>query len=307
MTTDFSPIKRWYTGKALKIVVEYVLPTLAVAEEQGYWPKGASRKVWAALNKQAVAQKFAKANDRDRNVRQPEHDDSKLEGLLDDIGDDRKHYFNREISGAPIVHAMMFGQVAHAPKLVDLILELKARRCVRPSEQAPLQTAMQWALDFKPVAELLAKLDASRPGVVVVLGSLSRTVVANLGKSMHIALDRIESPQIEWSWATRIDPKTKKEIRIQVGKILWPENTLHCQSKFTGGSKVGNSQCHACGHAIRDPWNWVPLLAYAHVPPLASAPLQPVSLWVGRDCARKLFNVDVTGDAEYSPFIEGTP
>lgn len=46
------------------------------------------------------------------------------------------------------------------------------------------------------------------------------------------------------------------------------------------------------GHAIKDPFNWVPLLAYNHKK-------TPHALWVGRDCAEKLFGCEVEGDAIY--------
>ncbi len=297
--TDLTAIRRWYSGKALAVVEQYVLPMLALAEEQGFWPKGASRKVKAALNKQTVAIKFARANERNRDDRRG-YDDSKLEGLLDDVSDDRKHYFNAKLSGHRIVHAMMFGQFHYARQAVELALDLKAQRCVRtPAEQEALQTAMQWAIDFRPVADLVAKLDATRPKIVLVMGSLSRAVVANLGKLMGLALDDIKPAPVEGKWIEVTNDKGQVE-RYWVVEVVWPAGTRHYTSKFAFGSKAGNEQCHACGHAIKDPWNWVPLLGVNR-----EEGAYPVSLWVGRDCARKLFSVVVTGDAQYTNRTEG--
>lgn len=323
-TSDFSAIKRWYSGKALSVVVDFVLPTLAVAEEQGYWPKGTSRKVWAALNKQNIAIKWARAHEKEiEEIRMIDG----VRGLCTNCGQ-----WQRDANGgdcvnecakrglatattaeeAPyrksawlIAHAMRFGLVAEAPAVLDIGLNLASNLKLGATDQVKaqrelLQQALAWAAHFTPVAQLLKHLDATRPKPVVVLGSLSRTVVGNVGKAMGVALDSIASPPIEWTWVTRIDPKTKQEFRVAVGKILWPEGTRHNVSKFAYGSKAGNMQCHACGHAIHDGFNWVPLMGGTN-----DGVSGVISLWVGRDCARKLFAVDVTGDAEYSNRTEG--
>jgi hypothetical protein len=78
-----------------------------------------------------------------------------------------------------------------------------------------------------------------------------------------------------------------KTVRLPVGRMLWPEGTTHRESRYAHGS----SNCHACGHQIRSPYNWVPLVAQTAT--------GPVSLWVGRDCARNLFQAEVTGDGRY--------
>jgi len=102
---------------------------------------------------------------------------------------------------------------------------------------------------------------------------------------MGIAFDTLEVPPVEWTWIEQEVNGTT--VRVPVGRIIWPEGTRHGTSRYARGA----SHCHACGHAIGNPYNWVPLVAQT-----ASG---PASLWVGADCARNLFNVDVSGQAEY--------
>jgi hypothetical protein len=92
-------------------------------------------------------------------------------------------------------------------------------------------------------------------------------------------------PDIEYVPTETVDPKTGKVEYGWETIIHWPEPTVHQSSvhayKF--------SCCHACGHRIRNPYNWVPLYAkdkagVAH------------SLWVGRDCAKSLFGIELSGD-----------
>jgi hypothetical protein len=261
-----SPIEKWFSGKALAILRSYVLPTLAQAESDGYWPKGASRKVKAALNKQTVAIKYVREN----------------RALIVGISEDRTRS-HPEVSGWGIVHAMEFGQFAKADAVFDLINRL-VPYTQSNEEKAALGTALEWASGFSEIARLVELLDSTRPKPVVVMGTLSPTVVANLNQAMGIDMRTISSPPIKWTW------QIINGQRVAVGHIVWPEGTRHGQSRFAAGTDH-NSQCHACGHAIKDGFNWVPIVA--------TTSGKPVSLWVGRDCARKLFSCEVTGDAVY--------
>ena len=248
--TNTTNILKWYSGKALTVVRDYALPVLAQAEELGYWPKGTSRKVKAALNKQTVAIKYARAN-RPASYSSPRHG---------------------------VNHAMMFGLYEQAPKCLDTITsEAHVSGC-------------EWAEDFVQVARLVALLDSRRPVPVVVLGTLSRTVLDNVGRSMQVELDSIASPEQRIKWVKLMHKG--EEIEVAEVEIIWPEGTRHNTSRYAHNINAHNDQCHACGHAIRNGFNWVPLVA--------TTPRGPVSLWVGRDCAKKLFGCDVTGDAVYT-------
>lgn len=248
------PIEKWYSGKALTVIQTYVLPMLAEAERLGYWPKGASRKVKAALNKQNVAAKWARKQPGARY-------DTPLWEVL---------------------HAMSFGSFSHAPRtLFELSLKSGSGAASIPD------TARGWAADFAPVAELVKLLDSRRPVPVVVCKTLSPTVLANVGRGMGVDLTSIEFPVIEYVWVKQIHEKTGAEYEISVPVIRWPAGTRHCTSRYSSGH-----QCHACGHRIYNPFNWIPLLAQTAA--------GPVSLWVGSDCARKLFGCEVSGEADWT-------
>jgi hypothetical protein len=303
---NFTAIRKWYTGKALGIVDSLVIPTLVQAAADGYWPAGASRRVKAALNKQSVAVKFAKANSRPGNHRRAEEAPFE-EGLLEDVVEDRSAYYEGEHRGWELVHVMRFGCFQAAPEALGTCVKLRtATTCA--AEKTALATAHQWALDFLPVACLVEALENARPRPTFVMGTLSPTVAKTLtGMGMTLRPETVAVPWVKWERVERVSPKGQK-YSIEIGTVIWPHDkcsahcgdcgnagkpsgTRHGKSRFVAGT-AHNSQCHACGHAIKDPFNWVPLYMLdeqnvAH------------SMWVGRDCARKIFGVVVTGDAEY--------
>ena len=93
-----------------------------------------------------------------------------------------------------------------------------------------------------------------------------------------------------------------QKVSVYEVVIDWPDGTLHFRSKFLRSEN--HELCQACGHAIKDPFNWVPILAYGTEPlehQLIGVPAKsvPYSLWVGRDCAHKLFGCEAEGDAIY--------
>lgn len=264
---DNKAVEAWYSGKALSIITSFVLPTLAQAERDGEWPPKASIKVKAALNKQNMAAKFARNNIKE----------------LNDINSDRKHPWSAKDRGWEISHAMEFGLIAAAENIASLVARLQPR-AEDDAELGLLAVAEAWAAAFIPVSKLVKLLDSTRPKPVIILGTLSRLVVGNLQKAMGIAMETVEMPKIEYSW------EVLNGARIAVGHLVWPDGTRHNQSKFSHGA--GNhDQCHACGHAIKNAFNWIPLVAQTAT--------GPVSLWVGRDCAKNLFNCDVKGEAEF--------
>lgn len=281
MTNTTTPIAKWYTGKALATILTYVIPTLERAMEDGYWQPGDSRKVKAALNKQAVAERFGRSHERYTSGGRPNESPS----LLSNVGAPGA---NHNDTGWALVHAMMFGQVGAAPRLLDVAAQI-APYATTPAAVEALSTARQWAMDFAPIAKLMARLDATRPKPVYIMGSISPTVMNNVGKAMAVDLTSIQCPETETTW---VEMEWKGQmVRMPVLKILWPEGTRHNVSRFAYGSNAGNCQCEACGHAIK---------SGLFVPLLATTPTGPISLWVGRDCARNLFAVDVKGDALYT-------
>lgn len=184
---DFTQIEKWYSGNALETLRTYVSPTLIAAAAAGYWPKGASRKVHAALNKQNVAARFAKAN--------------------------------RELPSPSWSWAVSAGR----------------RRQRRQGDGDRLRHPRG------PAGRM--DLDRARG---------QRHHRPSSGRSHHLA-------------------RGNAARHLAVRARSQPLPRLRARD--------------------REPYNWVPLVAQT-----ASG---PASLWVGADCARNLFNVDVSGQAEY--------
>jgi hypothetical protein len=184
--------------------------------------------------------------------------------------------------------AMFFGSFGRAAEVLT-----KAEH-----EQGPEgETIRQWANDFLPIVELIRLLNSRRPKPTYAFGTLSPTVVENVNKNLKICLTNITVPEMKGEWRKvqrpiKGRPGKFEEVEVYFIEPVWPEGTKHCVSRFSYGSKAGNSQCEACGHAIKNPWNWVPLLG--------TTPTGPVSLWVGHDCAENFFGCKVLdGEAEF--------
>lgn len=134
-----------------------------------------------------------------------------------------------------------------------------------------------------PIVEMVRRLDATRPPPVFTTMKASPTVsktVKDLG-----AVD-IKVCPMKFEQVRRVSGKPCSVTFETVARLDWPDGTLHNTSRFTG-----SCQCQACGHAIRNRDNWVPLV-------LTSEDGTARSLWVGRDCAKTLFGIDVKGDLE---------
>jgi hypothetical protein len=273
-------ILEWYSGKARDTIVKFVIPALTECEELGYWKKGVARTVKAALNKQAVAQKLSRA--LDEQLGDPDRFGS---------GRNRLGYDHPLHEGAS---DMLYGSYGRAPR--HLTPEAKTKRdakgaLILTSKAGPVnanEAIERWAQAFAPVQELIELLDARRPKPVVVMKTLSPTVAKNVSAHIGIDVSTIQSPPMHGEWVQMVIKGQKVSVYEIV--IDWPEGTLHNESRFL--HSANNSLCQACGHAIQDPYNWVPILSY-------DAGKTPYSLWVGRDCARKLFGCEVDGDAIY--------
>lgn len=280
MTTDsiegiesvLASIRPWFQGKSLESLQEHAHLLVSSCRE-GYWTKGAARRIKAVLNKQSVTLKYGR----------------QLESVLNSITTSQGAR-----SAWAASHAMRFALVYDAPQVAELCRKLLPEAATRAQRDA-LETAKKWADDHTRLAEILRTLDERRKSPTIVCKTLSPTVVANLRGSLGIDLTTVESAPSKGEWRT-YTKKDGTKVQYWFVTILWPEGTKHHRSRFAGGSRAGNPQCEACGHAIRDPWNWVPLLVRDD----AGAPL---SLWTGKDCARKLFGCEVDGDAHYAEHV----
>lgn len=144
---------------------------------------------------------------------------------------------------------------------------------------------------FRTLASRAADLDNSRPKPVITTLGVSPTITATL-KDMGVdgRPETVRVCPIEWHRITRIVDGVVRTV--SVGYLTWPANTKHNASRFARLKRAAGAPCQACGHSIRNGFNWVPLL-------IDDAQGTPHSLWVGRDCAHNIFGFKVTGELEY--------
>lgn len=154
---------------------------------------------------------------------------------------------------------------------------------LQDATQALRGEALEFFIDFKPLVDAMKVLDATKPVPVFTTMNASPTISAEL-KRQDAA--QVEVCPMEFKKVERLNPKTNQVEIHTIVILLWPEGVVHGTSRYTEGC-----QCHACGHAIRNPFNWVPLV-------LADSKGSKKSLWVGRDCAETLFGVKMDGDLE---------
>ncbi len=270
---DLDTITCWYSGKALNKIEDFVIPTLRTAEAQGFWPKGVSRSVRAGLNKMTAAKKLVR--------------EWQERGLVSGINSSR----HLRGEGWSLCFAMEYGRLQDVPQLLRTIREKDLPRLARSREEhTALLKAIEWVVTFNKIAALLDLLDSRRPPRTLVLGTLSPLVAGHLGEHLGLKLGTTRFPKTKAKWVEFIDSKTQKKYEMCVIEILWPKGTVHGSSKYQG--TVDNSQCEACGHAIKSPYNWVPIL-------IDNKAGIPHSFWTGRDCAEKLFGVRVEGEGMY--------
>jgi hypothetical protein len=264
------PALEWFTGKARDEAVE-AFDLLAASEVAQEWLPGASRRVTAALGKSNVAHKLHK----------------KYGPQLAGIGG---YELLRGQRGSEVDFVLAFGLWKRG---LDIDFDAIKRNVPNEEVAKVVELAKSFVSDFEPLVELIATLDATKPAPVITSIGASPTVtklLKTLGLLLNIRTIRL--PPIEWKVVERMT-KDGKPYLAKVGFIKWPSGTVHDASRYAGGT-AHNDQCHACGHAIRNVFNWVPLL-------LDNDEGIPHSLWVGRDCAETLFGIRVKGDFELAP------
>lgn len=280
MTTRFDSALKWFTGKALENATA-ALALLAESEEQGFWIPAASRKVRAAMTKSNVARKLANAN-RNR------------------LKTDYSSEASMEATKArwQIEHTLMFSGVRTLKQN-----DLSALIATTPDREtlALIETTLNFMRDLAPAFDAMHTLDDTRPKPVFTGIGVSRTITATLAEArLDLDVATIRVCPIKWVKVECKHPKTGAIYWDWVGYLDWPKTTRHDASRFSGergGSKI-NHQCHACGHAIRNGNNWVPIL-------IDSKEGVPHSLWVGRDCAQRVFGIKMTGDLKFADGVKG--
>lgn len=145
--------------------------------------------------------------------------------------------------------------------------------------------AQAYITDMAPVVAAMNILDATRPVAQFTLMNASPLISSHL---KTLGVTAVEICPMERKRIEEKDAKGNVTYRW-VWELVWPAGTKHHTSKFAFGTNH-NAQCHACGHAIKNAFNWVPMVL------TTKAGL--ASYWVGRDCAETLFGVKLTGELE---------
>lgn len=256
---------RWFARKALDRARSAV-ELLEASEADGGWRPGAARKVRAALSpsKSWLTKSLA---DRLRV--------SCLDYVIESVlryGGANVRAYDRAL--ADVAKAMT--QVPASAGSVDWV------------------TVRQALYYFRTLTARMDKLDRTRPRPVFTPIGVSPTVTATLeaaGIWGSFSLSSIRPCPITWHEVESVDAEGRRTTRW-VGRLEWPAGTRFA-SRFAGRSagRSGGLPCHACGHAIYNPFNWVPVV-------IDDAQKRPVGLWVGRDCAHNIFGIKTTGKVE---------
>lgn len=266
-------IARWFSGKQHQNIIGWALPMLAKAEKEGSWPKKVARPMHAAFGKTAT-KSLARETDDYRRAAQYNFEDK----AICPVAAWNAIYF-------------LFAFASRPEDALRGVEVLEKHHNPTPAQQILLGKARDMANDFIPVKALLKLLDSRRPKRTVIFKTLSPTVVKNLLGDLNFNMETLRHPPVECKWVPFIG-RDGKEYQELVCYIKWPEGTVHSGSRYAHGSRAGNAQCHACGHAIKNPSNWVPML-------IDDVNGVPHSMWVGTDCARNVFGCEVEGDARY--------
>jgi len=269
-------ILRWFTGKA-RVNAEAALKMLEESLAHGSWLPRHSTKVSAALRKANVIAKIAR-NHRD-DLEAINHYMVNGE-YKETIAALNRLYPGRR--GWELAHCMSSGSFTHVQKI-----DFASIRNAAPHLNPVIDLAEQWADDFLPVVLAIEKLDATRPVPTFTVLGVSPTVTHTL-KVMGIAgsMETIRPCPIRWEECTEVNPKTGKTVYFQIAHLDPPAGTVWDASIHAHGN-----HCHACGHLIKNNYNWCPLL-------VDDAAGTPYLLMVGRDCAESLFGIKMTGELE---------
>lgn len=254
---DDDRILHWFKGKARERAAD-ALTAVRRSLAAGYWEPKASRSTWAAFNKANVAINLGRAH----------------EGALDKL---RGHSAPLGLRGFDVSMALCYPSA----RSIKAPINFDALHAQAPDDLKPvIESAREFCAAMRPLHEAMAQLDARRPPPVFTYLGVSPTVTAllqSLGLDAHAdnikpaPFETIQFQRVDGSWGWR-----------QV--LKWPADTRHGQSRYQEPH-----QCEACGHAIKNPFNWMPMLAH-------DGNGVPYSLWVGTDCAKNLFGIKVSGE-----------
>lgn len=257
---------QWFSGKALENARK-ALDLLAECEAAGYWLPGTKRKIDACLPKTNLTANLA----------------TKHEHSLVNLGSFNNPEPER---GWRVFWILKYGAWRYTSHINWPSLRSKTSD---PILLSLLDTALHYVSDFVPLTALALELDAVSPKPQVTTIGASPTVTKTLAEiGLHVKLDTIRPCPVTWRKIASSTTEDGQPRYSWIGILEWPENTVHDRSSHA--DPTGHHlHCHACGHSIKNHFNWVPIL-------VDQADGTPLSLWVGRDCAQTLFGVRVSND-----------
>lgn len=265
-------VMKWFSGRAAEKAA-VALKDLADSITEGCWKPGVSRSCRAALSKHNVATKLAR-----------KHYDA-LHGRGEGgFGLTRENWYqddNRHISSSAFNLYMALQHSHHGG-----LIQFDALRAAAQNngERELVVKGEEFVKDMTPAWEAMRELDNARPKPTFTFLGVSPTVTKTLlDAGLDLNLDTIRVCPME---ARKVEENGK--VRY-VYVLLWPAGTVHHASRFARGNCLSN--CHACGHAIKNAFNWIPML-------VDGKNGKTYSLWVGRDCAKSIFGIDMKGDLE---------
>lgn len=276
--SDRDTLLGWFTGASLA-KAKSALDSIEASLKQGEWLPKASRAAKASLSKSPKAKKLAREVDHVLDLMRKEEESSTKEAST---------ALREQIDLTHELYMVLQYDPGRAPRVQARILEvsmstLHSRLRVLVVYAWPFVRAMaqvQRAIEF---------LDSVRPLPVVTNLGVSPTVTATC-EMLKVRSSTLRMPELVHEMVERtVDGKVQ---RVYVTRIVWPQGTRFGMSPYYV-SDSGNRQCQACGHAIKNPFNWLPVLADTHDG-------VPVGFWVGRDCAKNLFGLAIKGDYEFA-------
>lgn len=272
-------VLNWFSGKG-KEKAALALQLVAESVAQGYWVPGASRKVRAVLSKANVARNFGIKHGYI------------IESLK--VGYEvpsRSGYGTRDAAyetASALASALKYADYYRVQK-VDFDLLRKAAGD-NDELRSIVETGARYAADHAELVRALNELDAQRPAPVFTQLGVSRTVTKTLAEmglvgtvaetSRVCPTKRIQIEATDANGKVVLDKKTGKPVLIWVRVWDFPANTVFGESRF----HIYNGQCEACGHGIRNPMNWLPVL-------IDDKAGVPHAVWTGTDCARNVFGI----------------
>lgn len=273
----------FFSGKACDAAIQ-ALGMLFAAQAQGEWPPHFSRKVKAALSKVNRLEKLARDSEEWRYDRKG----NRLPGFVSNA--QFEHGDPRRDALWSMRHAMKYGQHEHAMTVDISALMGSGMDGIEPETRVAIEGLVRefvaYREAFKPVVELLKRLDATRPKPVFTTMNASPTITKTMDE-MQAA--KVEVCPMKFFEVERRNKKTGALEIVTICRCVWPEGTVFNTSRFNSSK----CQCESCGHAIKNPFNWVPLV-------VTHKNGTPQGLFVGRDCAETLFGVKLTGELEIS-------